>query len=123
MPEIIDLSMPVHMWMERYPGTPQPVIQMIETTFESAARIGTDKMGFPELFAHSVCIFSEHCGTHIDARSHGGMNDSWSEDIPLEKCYGPGLRLDMRGKKPGEAIEIKDLEDALAKGELHDTGR
>ena len=51
MPEIIDLSMPVHMWMERYPGTPQPVIQMIETTFESAARIGTDKMGFPELFA------------------------------------------------------------------------
>ena len=72
-------------------------------------------MGFPELFAHSVCIFSEHCGTHIDARSHGGMNDSWSEHIPLEKCYGPGLRLDMRGKKPGEAIEIKDLEDALAK--------
>ena len=86
---------------ERYPGTPQPVIQMIETTFESAKRIGTDKMGFPELFAHSVCIFSEHCGTHIDARSHGGRNDSWSEDIPLDKCYGPGVRLDMRRKKPG----------------------
>ena len=43
------------------------------------------------------------------------MNDSWSEDIPLEKCYGPGLRLDMRGKKPGEAIEINDLKEALAK--------
>ena len=115
MPQIIDLSMPVHMWMERYPGTPQPVIQLIETTYESAKRIGTDKMGFPELFAHSICIFSEHCGTHIDARSHGGRNDSWSEDIPLDKCYGPGLRLDMRHKNPGEPIQINDLKDALAK--------
>lgn len=115
MPQVIDLSMPVHQNMQHYPGTLQPLIKLVETTFESAKRVGTDKMGFPELFAHSVCIFSEHCGTHIDARSHGGQNDSWSEAIPIEKCYGPGLRLDLRHKRPGEPIEIDDLKEALKK--------
>ncbi|MEK6710019.1 MAG: cyclase family protein [Nitrospinota bacterium] len=115
MPRLIDLSMPVHPRMQRYPGTIEPSIQLIETTFESAKRIGTDKMGFPELFAHSVLTFSEHCGTHIDARSHGGFNDSWSEHIPLGKCYGPGLRLDLRHKRPGQPITAADLEAALQK--------
>ena len=115
MPQLIDRSMPVHQGMQFYPGTVQPLIKLVETTFESARRIGTDKMGFPELFAHSVCIFSEHNGTHIDSRSHGGQNDSPSEAIPIEKCYGPGLRLDLRHKKPGEPIEIDDLKEAISK--------
>jgi kynurenine formamidase len=115
MARLIDLSMPVHQWMQHYPGTLPPTIKLVETTFESAKRIGTDKMGFPELFAHSVCTFSEHCGTHIDARSHGGYNDSWSEHIPIEKCYGPGLRLDLRHKRPGEAITVEDLKAAIRK--------
>ena len=115
MATLIDLSMSVHQSMQYYPGTMQPLIKTVETTFESAKRIGTDKMGFPELFAHSVCIFSEHCGTHIDARSHGGRNDSPSEAIPIEKCYGPGLRLDLRHLKPGEPITDADLEAAIAK--------
>lgn len=115
MPQLIDLSMPVHQNMQHYPGTLQPLIKTVETTFESAKRVGTDKMGFPELFQHSVCIFSEHCGTHIDARSHGGQLDSPAEKIPLDKCYGPGVRLDMRHKKPGEPITEGDLQAALDK--------
>ena len=115
MPRLIDLSMPVHPAMQRYPGTVEPSIKLVETTFESARRIGTDKMGFPELFAHSVCTFSEHCGTHIDARSHGGQDDSWSERIPIEKCYGPGLRLDLRHKRPGQPIAVDDLKAAIQK--------
>ena len=115
MPRLIDLSMPVHQNMQHYPGTLQPLIKEVESTFDSAKRIGTDKMGFPELFAHSVCIFSEHCGTHIDARSHGGAAGEDAERIPLEKCYGPGVRLDLRHKKPGEPIESADLAAALEK--------
>ncbi|MEE9276371.1 MAG: cyclase family protein [bacterium] len=115
MPRIIDLSMPVHQRMQYYPGTVQPLIKLVEDTFESAQRIGTDKWGFPELFAHSVCIFSEHTGTHIDARNHGGVVGDDADAIPLEKCYAPGLRLDLRHKKPGEVIGIEDLEAALEK--------
>lgn len=115
MTQLIDLSMPVHQRMQYYPGTIQPIIKLVETTFESAERLGADKMGYPETFAHSICVFSEHCGTHIDARSHGGRNDSWSEAIPIGKCYGPGLRLDFRHKKAGEPIEIDDLKAAISK--------
>ncbi len=39
MPQIIDLSMEVHRFMQTYPGTASPLIRVLEDHYESAARI------------------------------------------------------------------------------------
>jgi kynurenine formamidase len=61
-----------------------------------------------------------HAGTHLDAPWHFG---SYSEgkpsrtidEIPLEWCYGRGVVLDVRHKKPGKSITLPDLREALNK--------
>jgi len=56
-----------------------------------------------------------HASTHLDAPSHvldGGMN---VDQIPLERCYGTGVIVDMRHKKKWDIITAEDLEDAKPK--------
>src|SRR5262249_8857944 len=57
-------------------------------------------------------------GTHPDAPSHFGSTVEGRrarpiDEVPLEWCYGPGVRLDLRHKAPGSEIGVQDLEDAL----------
>ena len=59
-----------------------------------------------------------HTATHIDAPYHyGAMSEGKParriDDVPLEWCFGPGVALDMRHKKPGEVISISDLRQKL----------
>jgi kynurenine formamidase len=59
-----------------------------------------------------------HAGTHIDAPWHFGPScenkpSKTIDQIPLEWCWGPGVVLDLRHKRPGEVITIPDLQEAL----------
>ena len=66
-----------------------------------------------------------HSGTHLDAPWHyyptqnealpGGGEKAWTIDqIPLEWCIGPGVKLDFRSKPGGYKISKQDMQDYLA---------
>ena len=65
-----------------------------------------------------------HSTTHIDAPWHygpssgeiGQQTDALTVDkIPLNKCFGPGLVIDMTHKKDGEVITVTDIKNDLNK--------
>src|SRR5215831_7035616 len=60
-----------------------------------------------------------HTGTHVDAPYHYGPLSEGRparriDEVPLEWCLAPGVRLDVRHKGAGEFITPDDLEAALA---------
>jgi kynurenine formamidase len=60
-----------------------------------------------------------HAGTHLDAPWHFGPESEGKpartiDEVPLEWCYGDGVVLDMRHKRPGESITVEDVQQALA---------
>jgi kynurenine formamidase len=59
-----------------------------------------------------------HTGTHVDAPYHyaptaEGQPARTIDEVPLEWCFAPGVRLDVRHKAPGEFITVEDLQEAL----------
>lgn len=59
-----------------------------------------------------------HAGTHMDAPWHfgplsGDVPAKTIDQVPLEWCFGHGVVLDLRHKKPGETICPEDLQFAL----------
>jgi kynurenine formamidase len=59
-----------------------------------------------------------HTATHIDAPYHYGATSEGKparriDEVPLEWCFGPGVVLDMRHRKPAEVISVADLESKL----------
>ena len=67
-----------------------------------------------------------HTATHIDAPYHYGATSEGRparriDEVPLEWCFGPGVVLDMRHRKPGEVISTSDLQQKL--GEIRYTLR
>jgi len=71
-------------------------------------------------WAHEVVTMTTHIGTHIDAPyNYGPMSQGkpsmTADQIPLDWCYADGVVLDVRHLLPRARIEIKDLEEALAK--------
>lgn len=61
-----------------------------------------------------------HATTHIDAPWHygptsGGARAQTIDEIPLERCIGPGVVLDLSHKADDDPITVADLEAALAR--------
>ncbi len=110
---IIDLSMEVSPDMETFPRIARPVIAQVESHRQFAENIGAVAYGVDWLTAHCVIVQGDHVGTHMDALAHMRAEGPWAEDIPIEYCFGDGVRLDMRHKKPGEIISTQDVKDAL----------
>jgi kynurenine formamidase len=59
-----------------------------------------------------------HTGTHVDAPYHYGAESEGKpartiDQVPLEWCFAPGVRLDFRHKASGDFITVQDLEAAL----------
>jgi kynurenine formamidase len=60
-----------------------------------------------------------HTGTHVDAPYHYGAESEGRparriDEVPLEWCFAPGIRIDVRHKEAGQEITVGDLEAALA---------
>jgi kynurenine formamidase len=67
-----------------------------------------------------VNFLSTHCGTHFDSPWHytptiNGVKAMTVDEVPLEWCYGSGVKLDLRGKRPTEDIGASDLQQAAQK--------
>lgn len=83
--------------------------------------------GAPTMPMDPKCSVSEHCnldtlgynlarittsthqGTHIDAPFHFFNNGETIDKIDLSRCIVRAIKIDLRFKKPKEAITIKDL--------------
>jgi kynurenine formamidase len=67
-----------------------------------------------------VNSLSTHCGTHFDSPWHytstvDRKKAMTVDEVPLEWCYGPGVKLDLQGKQPAEDISAADLQQAAQK--------
>lgn len=78
---------------------------------------------FPRDFvgwADDTVSMGVHATTHIDAPWHygpisGGKRAQTIDEIPLDRCMGPGVVLDLTHKADDDPITVADMEAALAK--------
>ncbi|MFQ6065738.1 MAG: cyclase family protein [bacterium] len=69
---------------------------------------------------HEITFLS-HVGTHIEAPHHYFKKGKDISEIPLHKLIGEAVILDFTFKKPGEAIDTKDLQsynDKIKEGDI-----
>jgi kynurenine formamidase len=109
-------------------GATEPYPPKIEHTDHAfgarrlAKLAGVQASDFPDslALASDTITGSTHSGTHVDAPLHYGPACEGKpakaiDQIPLEWCYGPGVVLDLRHKKPGSEITAPDMQAVLAK--------
>jgi kynurenine formamidase len=123
--QIIDLSKPIK--FNR--GDPRFMQVRIKHKPHRAAKLlvwalGLPRRLFPKDFAgwadDTITRLGVHSTTHIDAPWHygptsGGKPAAMIDEIPLEKCIGPGVVLDMTHKADDDPITVADMKAALAK--------
>jgi kynurenine formamidase len=126
---IVDISVPLKAGIKSDPAGSEPKIQYF-THHDTAARMA-EYMGVPvsalpngEYAAVERVDLSTHNGTHIDAPYHffSRMNErlvpggepSWRIDqVPLEWCFQPGVKLDFRHFADGYVVQPADIEAEL----------
>lgn len=70
-------------------------------------------------WAYETAVLGTHTGTHLDApwHYHPTMNRGdraiTIDEVPLEWCYGNGVKLDFSKKGDGYLITAKDIETEL----------
>ncbi len=57
-------------------------------------------------------LISSHIGTHIESPYHHIENGIDVSKLPIENLMGEAILLDLRNKKPGEAIQPEELRKA-----------
>ena len=124
---IVDLSVPL------VSGLPvDPPIQLPTIEYQNHKDTAQQMAGFfkgctvddlPEGNGWAVENISlgTHSGTHLDAPWHfyPTMNNgepAWTiDEVPLEWCFAPGVKIDMSDKPDGYKIMAKDLEEYFKK--------
>ena len=123
--KIIDLSKPIQF----NASDPRFMQVRIKHKRHGAAKLlvwllGLPRRLFPKDFVgwadDTITKMGVHATTHIDAPWHYGPTSDGKpaetiEQIPLEKCIGPGVVLDMTHKADDDPITVADMETALAK--------
>jgi arylformamidase len=107
---IYDLSQPVFTNCPQYPDeNPRPTQIRL---FYMLALQGVNK---------EIVEMSTHTGTHCDAPYHFFEEGETIDRIPLETYIGPATILDLRGKRPGSAVERAEVErfaERIAEGDI-----
>lgn len=87
--------------------------------FEQMMGIPVDKQIEGKGCAAETCRITTHAGTHVDAPWHyhptmNGGERAWTiDEIPLEWCFGRGVKLDFRDKPDGYVCTAADIEAEL----------
>jgi kynurenine formamidase len=80
-----------------------------------------DELPNREGWAMEWVRLSTHCTTHLDAPYHfastmdGGKRAITIDEVPLEWCFQPGVKLDFRRFPDGYVATARDVEDELAR--------
>ena len=117
MTRLVDLSVVTR----HTPSEATPVTVELLDHRTGATVLGLSPEDFPDGMAISneTVTLTTHTGTHMDAPLHygptsGGKPAKSIDEVPLEWCYGPGVRLDVRHVPAGEGITVAHLREALA---------
>jgi kynurenine formamidase len=78
-----------------------------------------DQLPAGEGWAVEQMVVSTHNGTHLDAPYHfhstmdGGKRALTIDEVPLEWCFGPGVKLDFRHLPDGHVVTAAEVEAEL----------
>lgn len=70
-------------------------------------------------WAFEGVMLGTHTGTHLDAPWHyhptmsGGQRAITIDEVPLDWCYGQGVKLDFSDKGDGYLVTARDVEEKL----------
>lgn len=124
---IVDLSVPLEMNIASDPPPMLPQIDYFDhkITVEQMTGFfpGLKREDLPggEGWAVEMLRISTHNGTHLDApwHFHSTMNNGERaitiDEVPLEWCFNPGVKLDFRHFKDGYLVTAADVEVELAR--------
>ena len=122
----VDLSVPLEMGIA---SDPPPILPRIEYHGheETAAQLtaffpGLEAEDLPggEGWAVETLHVSTHNGTHVDAPYHyhstmdRGARAITIDEVPLEWCFGAGVKFDFRDKPDGHVVSAAEIEAELA---------
>lgn len=123
--KLIDLSVSLHNGAVNDPPAQRPyiiyadhesgrdnVLSMYPSVHESDLPNGLG-------WAYEGVILGSHTGTHLDAPWHyhptmdGGKRAITIDEVPLEWCFAPGVKLDFSDKGDGYLVTAADLDAKL----------
>jgi kynurenine formamidase len=126
---IVDISVALRADIASDPPHMLPGIEYLDhhQTAPSIAEyfgIGIDRLPGGEYAAVERCTISTHNGTHLDAPYHffstmnhavkPGGEPSWRiDEVPLDWCFQPGVKLDFRRFEDGYVATPADVESEL----------
>lgn len=125
MPQFIDISIPLEndVISDPEPYTPQITYMGHDDTFEQIEPFfpGLKKEDLPdgEAWAVEKVELITHNGTHLDAPYHfhstmdGGQRAITIDEVPLDWCFRPGIKLDFRHFKDGYVVTADDVAKEL----------
>ena len=118
---IVDLSVPIENGVKSDPEGHLPSIEYIDhhasvpglTAFFPG--LTADDLPDGEAWAIERVQLTTHNGTHLDAPYHfastmdGGARAITIDEVPLDWCYRPGVKLDFRGLEDGQVATADDV--------------
>jgi len=121
----VDLSVPLEADIASDPPgfTPQITYVDHKQSAEHMAAyfpgLATSQLPGGEGWAVEMLQLSTHTGTHLDAPYHyhstmdGGKRAITIDEVPLEWCFNPGVKLDFRHFDDGYVVSAADVEAEL----------
>ncbi|MCR9125762.1 MAG: cyclase family protein [Rhodobacteraceae bacterium] len=121
----VDLSVPLEMGIASDPPMALPQIAYFDhrQTAEQIASffpgLTTEDLPGGEGWGIEQLNISTHNGTHVDAPYHyhstmnGGERAITIDEVPLEWCFGPGVKLDFRHLPDGHVVRAAEIEAEL----------
>lgn len=125
MKQFIDLSIPLENNLYSDPPLALPKIAYVDhhQSFEQLASFfpGLSKQDLPdgEAWAIERAELTTHTGTHLDAPYHfastmdKGARAATIDEIPLDWCFRPGVKLDFTHFEDGYIVSAADIEAEL----------
>ncbi|MAC77653.1 MAG: cyclase [Rhodobacteraceae bacterium] len=123
----VDLSVPLETGIASDPPMMLPRIEYLSHD-QTADQITSffpgltaDDLPGGEGWAVERLEISSHNGTHVDAPYHyhstmdGGQRAITIDEVPLDWCFGPGVKLDFRGLPDGHVVTASQVEAELAR--------
>ena len=124
---IIDISVALQAGIASDPPGNEPKIEYIDHKMSAAGvcayfpGLTPGQLPDGEGWAVERCEISTHNGTHLDAPWHfastmSGGQRAWTiDEVPLEWCFQPGVKLDFRRFPDGYVATAADVEAELAR--------